>query len=66
MALRFGQMALAIFGMWLILMRGAVRVPGWGSGGGVPVHWTFSTMPLAGGVLCIGLALGLIWARDQA
>jgi hypothetical protein len=66
MAIRFAQMALAIFGMWLILMRGAVREPGFGSGGGVPVHWTFATAPLLLGALCIAVALALIWARDKA
>jgi hypothetical protein len=65
MALRLGQMVLAFFGMWLILMKGAVREPGFGSGGGVPVHWTFATMPLAGGFLCIFVSLALIWARDK-
>ena len=66
MAIRFGQMALAFLGRWLVLTRGAVREPGWGSGGGVPVHWTFATMPLAGGILCIAIALGLIWVRDES
>jgi hypothetical protein len=65
MALRFGQMALAFFGMWLILTKGAVREPGFGSGGGVPVHWAFAVLPLAGGFLCIAGALALILVRDK-
>jgi hypothetical protein len=65
MALRFGQMVLAVLGMWLVLARGVVREPGWGSGGGVPVHWSVAMMPLAGGLICIFVALGLIWARDK-
>jgi hypothetical protein len=66
MALRFGQMMLAVVGMWLVLARGLVRHPGWGDATGVPVHWAVDPMPLVGGILCIVLALGLIWARDSA
>jgi hypothetical protein len=64
--MRLAQMATAILGMVLLLRYGIVRVPGWGEGSSTqPVHWEWHTGPALLGVLCIVVALGLIWARDR-
>ncbi|SEB45162.1 hypothetical protein [Terriglobus roseus] len=66
MALRIGQLALALLGMTLLLRFGAVREPGWGEVTfGHPPHWTFHAMPLAGGVLCLVVAMGLIFVHEE-
>ncbi len=65
MALRFAQMALALVGMWLILARGVVRTPAWGQTGNQPVHWVVSTGPLGFGIVCLVIAMGLIFARNR-
>jgi hypothetical protein len=65
MGVRIGQMALAVFGMVLLLRYGVVRDPAWGElTTGRPVHWTMHAMPVAGGLLCIVAALGLIFVRE--
>ena len=66
MALRIGQLALAILGMVLLLRYGVVRDPAWGEiTYGHPPHWTLHTTPLAGGVLCLVVALGLIFFSEE-
>jgi hypothetical protein len=64
--LRIGQLALALLGMVLLLRFGAVRDPAWGevTYGHTP-HWTFHTMPVAGGLLCLAVALGLIFVSEE-
>ena len=66
MALRIGQLALAILGMVLLLRYGVVRDPAWGEiTYGHPAHWTAHTMPLAGGVFCLVVAMGLIFISKE-
>jgi hypothetical protein len=65
MCVRIGQMALAVFGMVLLLRYGAVRDPAWGEiTNGRPVHWTMHTMPLVAGALCLVIAMGMIFVRE--
>jgi hypothetical protein len=66
MALRIAQLALALLGMTLLLRFGAVREPGWGEVTyGHPPHWTLHAMPLAGGVLCLVIVMGLIFVSEE-
>jgi hypothetical protein len=60
------QLALAVLGMVLVLRYGVVRNPPWGEPNGLPVHWNVHVPALSIGSICIGLALGLIWAKDRA
>ena len=64
--MRMGQLALALLGMVLLLRYGAVRDPAWGEVTyGHPAHWTLHVMPLAGGVLCVVAAMGLIFVNEE-
>jgi len=60
------QLLLAVVGMVLVLHYGVDRTPPWGEPNGLPVHWNVHVMPLSIGLILIGLALGLIWAKDRA
>lgn len=54
MLVRLVQMAIAVFGMALILHWGILRDPGWGETSALhPVIWTIHWVPLAGGILCL-------------
>lgn len=54
MLIRSAQLAIAVFGMALVLHWGIQRDPGWGETSALhPVVWTMHWVPLAGGILCL-------------
>jgi hypothetical protein len=64
--MRVIQLLLAVGGMVLAMRYGAERVPPWGDATGVPPHWVLHMLPMSIGLIMIGLAMALIWAKDKA
>ncbi len=66
MAMRFGQMVLAVAGMVFVLRYGLERTPAWGEATGtLPAHWTVHPVALGVAIVCPALELGLISARNE-